>query len=236
LKPTIHPSRYEHLNNQFEQPYFSQIKDFLVSEKQAGKIIYPAGVNIFKAFDLTPWDSVKIVILWQDPYHGPGQAMGLSFSVPGDIPLPPSLKNIYKELLNEGFSSPLIKGGRGDLTRRAEQWVLLLNSILTVRTGEPASHSKIWRQMFTDEVIRQIALKKSWIVFMLRWNYAISKKSIIENAWNSPSLSGEGLGWGLILTGVHPSPLSASRGRFGCNHFRLCNEYLISQGEKPIQR
>jgi uracil-DNA glycosylase len=188
-------------------------------------------VNIFKAFDLTPWDEVKVVILWQDPYHGPGQAMGLSFSVPEELPLPPSLKNIYKELHQEWFEhyqswSPLIHNGKisWDLTRRAEQWVLLLNSILTVRAGEAASHSKIWRQHFTDEVIRQISTQKSWIVFMLRWNYAISKSPLIDEKKH------------LILKGVHPSPLSASRGRFGCNHFTLCNDYLTLQGEKPIQR
>lgn len=227
----IHPSRYEHLNNQFEQPYFSQIKDFLVSEKQAGKTIYPTGANIFKAFDLTPWDNVQVVILWQDPYHGPGQAMGLSFSVPGDIPLPPSLKNIYKELHQEWFVnyqawSPLIHNGKisWDLTRRAEQWVLLLNSILTVRAGEPSSHSKFWRQIFTDEVIKTLSEEKTNLVFLLRGNYAISKKSLIDTDKH------------LILTGVHPSPLSASRGWFGCDHFRLANEYLSNQWKQEIQR
>ncbi len=227
----IHPSRYEHLNNQFEQTYFNQIKDFLVSEKQAGKTIYPTWANIFKAFDLTPWDEVKVVILWQDPYHGPGQAMGLSFSVPEDIPLPPSLKNIYKELHQEWFEnyqpwSPLLQHGKisWDLTRRAEQWVLLLNSILTVRAGEAASHSKIWRQHFTDAVIKKLSEEKSHLVFLLRWNYAISKKELIDTNKH------------LILTGVHPSPLSASRWRFGCNHFKLCNDYLISIWQKEIDR
>lgn len=228
---TIHPSRYEHLISEFEQPYFNQIKDFLVSEKQTGKTIYPAGANIFKAFDLTPWDDVKVVILWQDPYHGPGQAMGLSFSVPAEIPLPPSLRNIYKELHQEWFAnyqpwSPLIQHGKisWDLTRRAEQWVLLLNSILTVRAGEAASHSKIWRQNFTDAVIKKLSEEKSHLVFLLRWNYAISKKELIDNTKH------------LILTGVHPSPLSASRWRFGCNHFKLCNDYLISIWQKEIDR
>ena len=227
----IHPSRYEHLQSEFEQQYFSQIKDFLLSEKQEGKIIYPAGTNIFKAFDLTPWDEVKVVILWQDPYHGGGQAMGLSFSVPEDIPLPPSLKNIYKELHQEGFEnyqswSPIIHNGKisGDLTRWAEQWVLLLNSILTVRASEAASHSKIWRQTFTDAVIKKLSEEKSHLVFLLRGNYAISKKELIDTSKH------------LVLTGVHPSPLSASRGWFGCNHFRLANEYLTQQSQKSIER
>jgi uracil-DNA glycosylase len=227
----IHPSRQTHLKDQFEQSYFSQIKDILVTEKKEGKTIYPAWINIFKAFDLTPWDKVKVVILWQDPYHGPWQAMWLSFSVPTDIPLPPSLKNIYKELYQEWFEnyqhwSQLINNGKisGDLTRRAEQWVLLLNSILTVRAWEPASHSKIGRQQFTDEVIKKISQEKSHIVFLLRWNYSISKKVLIDTNKH------------LVLTGVHPSPLSASRWWFWCNHFTLCNDYLIHNQQSHINR
>ena len=223
--------------------YFSQIRDFLTQEKKSGNIIYPSGANIFKAFDLTPWDELKVVILGQDPYHGPGQAMGLSFSVPDGVALPPSLRNIYKELHDEWFEnyqlwSPLIKNNTisWDLTRRAEQWVLLLNSILTVRAGEAASHSKIWRQHFTDAVIHQIALEKKDVVFLLRWSYAQSKKQIIKQARESPSLTGEGLGWGLILETVHPSPLSAHRWWFGCNHFTLTNEYLASVGKESIIR
>lgn len=225
----IHPSRYAVLQEQFELPYFSQIKHFLLAEKQAGKTIYPAWANIFKAFDLTPWDKVKVVILWQDPYHGVGQAMGLSFSVPEWVTLPPSLKNIYKELELEGLITPdpsLLKRGdqrSGDLTRWAEQWVLLLNSILTVRAGEAASHSKIGWQQFTDEVIRTISEQKSGVVFLLRGNYSIGKKALIDQTKHH------------VLTSVHPSPLSAYNGWFGCNHFRLCNEYLEKNGNSPIQ-
>lgn len=227
----IHPSRYEHLHSEFEQTYFSQIKDFLLSEKQAGKTIYPSGSHIFKAFDLTPWDKVKVVILGQDPYHGPGQAMGLSFSVPDGVALPPSLRNLYKELHDEGFDhylpwSPLIQNGiiSWDLTRRAEQWVLLLNSILTVRANEAASHSKIGRQQFTDAVIHQLSEQKEGIIFLLRGAYAQSKKVLIDTNKHT------------LLETVHPSPLSAHRGWFGCNHFRLTNEYLASAGKERIIR
>lgn len=201
------------------------------SEKQQWQTIYPAWPNIFKAFDLTPFDDVKVVILWQDPYHGAGQAMGLSFSVPDGIPLPPSLRNIYKELHDEGFAnyqsgSPLIHNGKisWDLTRRAEQWVLLLNSILTVRANQAASHSQIWRQQFTDAVISKISLQKEWVVFLLRWSYAQSKKVLIDTSKHK------------ILETVHPSPLSAHRGWFGCNHFSLTNDYLTSLNKDPIQR
>ena len=218
----IHPSRYEHLQSEFEQPYFGQIRDFLISEKKAGKQIFPAGSHIFKAFDLTPWDDVKVVILGQDPYHGDGQAMGLSFSVPSSIAKPPSLLNIYKELAQEYSGYDINQSG--DLTRWANQWVLLLNSILTVRAHEAASHSKIGRQQFTDAVIRKLSEEKDWVVFLLRGNYAISKQSLIDTNKH------------LVLTGVHPSPLSASRGWFGCNHFRLANEYLQKNNKNEIQR
>lgn len=211
--------------------YFSQIRDFLTQEKKSGNIIYPSGANIFKAFDLTPWDELKVVILWQDPYHGPGQAMGLSFSVPDGVALPPSLRNIYKELHDEWFEnyqlwSPLIKNNTisWDLTRRAEQWVLLLNSILTVRANEAASHSKIGRQQFTDAVISQISAQTQGVVFLLRGAYAQSKRVLIDTNKHK------------ILETVHPSPLSAHRGWFWCNHFRLTNEYLASLEKESIIR
>lgn len=237
----IHPSRYQVLQQEFEKPYFAKIKDFLVKEKAQGKTIYPKWADIFKAFDLTPFDSVEVVILGQDPYHGFGQAMWLSFSVPEWISLPPSLRNIYSELEQEGFMSPFSKGGRGDqediwssqppfqggerswnLTRWSEQGVLLLNSILTVRANEAASHSKIGRQEFTDEVMRQLSQKKEWLVFMLWGAYAQSKKSLIDTNKH------------LVLESVHPSPLSAHRWWFGCNHFTLCNEFLLKHWKKTI--
>lgn len=194
----------------------------MISEKKAGKQIFPTGSNIFKAFDLTPWDAVKVVILGQDPYHGDGQAMWLSFSVPSTIPKPPSLLNIYKELAQEYPGYDINQSG--DLTRWADKWVLLLNSILTVRAHEAASHSKIGRQQFTDAVIRKLSEEKEWVVFLLRGNYAISKQSLIDMSKH------------LVLTGVHPSPLSASRGWFGCNHFRLANEYLKKNNQEAINR
>jgi uracil-DNA glycosylase len=222
---SIHPSRYRVLRQEFEQAYFAQIKESLLGEKSQGKTIYPRWPDIFKAFDLTPFDSVKVVILGQDPYHGIGQAMGLSFSVPVWVTLPPSLKNIYKELQEE---YPEYDSKQSwDLTRRATQWVLLLNSILTVRAGEPASHNKIWRQEFTDTVITQLSTQREGIVFLLRWAYAQSKVPLL--------LEGGEAGKHLILQSVHPSPLSAHRGRFWCNHFRLANEYLQKTGKEEIQ-
>ena len=219
---SLPPSRQSILSTEIIKPYFRQIEDFLAWEKKQGKIIYPAKNNIFKAFDLTPFDEVKIVILGQDPYHGVDQAMGLSFSVPEWIALPPSLKNIYKERALEYPHYNINQSW--DLSRRAEQWVLLLNSILTVRAGEPASLSKIGRQIFTDEIIRQIGMQQSGVVFLLRWSYAQSKKDLIDTSKH------------LILETFHPSPLSSYRGWFGCNHFTLANEYLEKIWKKKIDR
>jgi uracil-DNA glycosylase len=207
------------LSEEFRQPYFAAIKSFLLAEKQAGKTIYPPGPLIFNAFNQTPFEAVKVVILGQDPYHNPGEAMGLSFSVPKGVRTPPSLLNIYKEIKNSlGIEPP----GHGDLSRWAAQGVLLLNAMLTVEARQPASHQKIGWQTFTDAVIRCLSEQKDGIIFMLWGNFARSKKTLID-----PSRH-------FILEAAHPSPLAGDAFQ-GCGHFVKANELLIQQGKKPIE-
>jgi uracil-DNA glycosylase len=185
------------------------------------KTIYPTAINVFKAFELTPFDSVKVVILGQDPYHGQGQAQGLSFSVPTGMRLPPSLQNIYKEIEAEfGIQKDFTNG---DLSHWAEQGVLLLNSVLTVQANKPASHQKIGWEEFTDLVISRLSEKRSGLVFILWGNFAKSKASLIDQNKH------------LILQSPHPSPFSARRGFFGNGHFSQCNQYLESHNIKAIQ-
>jgi uracil-DNA glycosylase len=215
----IEPSWKEVLKNEFSQSYFQQIVQHLKTEKLQGKTIYPPGRFIFNAFNTTPFDKVKVVILGQDPYHGSGQAHGLCFSVQNDVPPPPSLVNIYKELQTDiGFHIP----DHGNLTNWAEQGVFLLNASLTVRAGEPMSHSKIGWATFTDTVIKKIADLKSNVVFLLWGKFAQEKRILINESKH------------LILRSVHPSPLSAHAGFFGCKHFSKTNEYLTSKGIDPI--
>ena len=215
----IHESWKKVLSWEFSQSYFQHIKTQLLLEKQAGKAIYPAGKDIFAAFDKTPFDKVKVVILGQDPYHGVWQAHGLSFSVPNGVRQPPSLQNIFKELHSDiGCPIPV----SGDLSNWAEQWVLLLNAMLTVRAGEPGSHQDIWWQQFTDAVIRTISGEQSHVVFLLWGAFAQSKKWLIDTSKH------------LVLEAAHPSPFSAHRGFLGCKHFSQVNAYLISAGKKPI--
>lgn len=217
---SIHPSRNSIITSELAKPYFADLQATLAQETQAGHAIYPVPADIFKAFDLTPRDTLSVVILGQDPYHQPGQAMGLAFSVPSHIPKPPSLQNIYKELAHQ---YPWYNTQQSwDLTRRAQQWVLLLNTSLTVRAHEPASHSTIGRQQFTDHSMASISQQKSWLVFLLRGRHAQSKTHLIDTSKH------------LVLTASHPSPLSAHRGRFGNNHFIQTNEYLIQQWKKAI--
>ncbi|HTN47057.1 MAG TPA: uracil-DNA glycosylase [Flavipsychrobacter sp.] len=207
------------LTSEFEQPYFSNIVHFLKVEKAAGKTIYPPGPLLFNAFNTTPFDEVKLVILGQDPYHNPGQAHGLSFSVPDGISPPPSLVNIYKELHTDiGIRVP----SKGNLEPWARQGVLLLNAALTVEANKPMSHSKIGWHEFTNAVIRVISEKKPHVVFLLWGSFAKSKQELID-----PSKH-------LILTAAHPSPLSAHNGFFGCRHFSKANEWLKTKGIKPI--
>ncbi|GAA4308567.1 uracil-DNA glycosylase [Compostibacter hankyongensis] len=215
----IEPSWKAVLQDEFEQPYFHDIAVFLKSEKQKGKTIYPPGPLIFNAFDKTPFDRVKAVILGQDPYHGPGQAHGLCFSVPDGVPPPPSLVNIFKEL-HADTGDPIPRSG--NLEKWATRGVLLLNAFLTVEASAPASHSKAGWEQFTDAVIRKISEQKEGVVFLLWGRFAQQKEALIDTARNP------------VLKAAHPSPFSADRGFFGCRHFSKTNELLRQAGKKPI--
>ena len=206
------------LQEEFDKPYFEELTRF-VREEYATNTIYPAGKNIFRAFDKCPVDKLKVVIIGQDPYHGPGQANGLCFSVNDGVAFPPSLQNIFKEISSDiGTPTPQ----SGNLDRWAEQGVLLLNAVLTVKAHQAASHAgKGWEQ-FTDAVVRIINQRKEGLVYMLWGSYAQRKGQIANPARN------------LILKSVHPSPLSVYRGFFGCKHFSQANEYLVSRGQEPI--
>ncbi|MBQ8221782.1 MAG: uracil-DNA glycosylase [Bacteroidales bacterium] len=217
-KPDIEERWYEVLKQEFDSAYFADIKRFLIDEKRQ-HVVYPPSPLIFNAFNLTPFDDVKVVILGQDPYHNIGQAHGLAFSVPDGIQKPPSLQNIFKELNQDlGIQIP----ATGNLEKWAKEGVLLLNASLTVRANMAASHAKIGWQRFTDAAIKALSDKKQNLVFILWGNYAIAKENLINHEKH------------LILKTVHPSPLSASRGFFGCHHFSKTNEYLINNNIKPI--
>ena len=206
------------LEEEFSKPYFEELTRF-VKEEYATRRIYPRGSNIFRAFDKCPLDKLKVVIIGQDPYHGPGQAHGLCFSVAEGVPHPPSLQNIFKEVAAD-IGTPI--PASGNLDRWAEQGVLLLNAVLTVREHEAASHAgKGWEQ-FTDAVVRKIAERKQGVVYLLWGSYAQRKGAIADPTQNC------------ILKAVHPSPLSAYRGFLGCKHFSKANDYLISTGQTPI--
>lgn len=214
----IAQSWHEILNDEFHKPYFDELVGFVKSE-YATTEVYPKGSNIFRAFDKCPFDKLKVVIIGQDPYHGPGQANGLCFSVGEGVPFPPSLQNIFKEVhADTGAEIP----STGELERWAEQGVLLLNAVLTVRAHQAASHAGHGWEQFTDAVVRAIAERKEGIVYMLWGSYAQKKGAIADPRRN------------LILRAVHPSPLSAYRGFFGCRHFSQANDYLKSIGKEPI--
>ena len=205
------------LSNEWEKPYFQRLKDFLRAEKAESQRIFPPGKLIFHAFDRTSFDRVKAVIIGQDPYHGPGQAMGLSFSVPRGVRIPPSLRNIYKEI-NADLGLPI--PAHGDLSHWADQGVLMLNSILTVRASQAGSHrGKGWEQ-FTSAVINVLNRDKEGLVFLLWGKYAQEKGAIIDQSRHK------------VLKAPHPSPLA--RGFNGCRHFSQANEYLASLGKEPI--
>lgn len=206
------------LGEEFDKPYFEELVGFVREEYAAGEV-YPAGRNIFRAFDKCPFDRLKVVIIGQDPYHGPGQANGLCFSVSEGVQFPPSLQNIFKEV-SDDVGAPMPQNG--ELERWAEQGVLLLNAVLTVRAHQAASHAGRGWEKFTDAVVRVIAERKEGVVYMLWGNYAQRKGSIADPKRN------------LILRAVHPSPLSAYRGFFGCKHFSMANDYLRSVGKEPI--
>ena len=208
------------LGEEFKKEYFSRIVELLHSEKESKRIIYPPGPLIFNAFNLTDFDQVKVVILGQDPYHGAGEAHGLSFSVPPGVKIPPSLKNIYKEIESDlGIKMPK---NNGNLTSWATQGVLLLNAALTVRADQPNSHAGIGWQILTDKVIEILSEKKEHLVFILWGNFAKEKAKLIDQSKH------------LVLTSPHPSPFSANKGFLGCKHFSKTNEYLMKNGIDPI--
>ena len=207
------------LGSEFSKTYFQQIVTFLKVERAQNKVIYPPGQLIFNAFNTTPFHKVKVVILGQDPYHGPGQAHGLSFSVPAGIKPPPSLINIFKELRSDvGMHIP----STGNLTGWANQGVLLLNAVLTVRAGEPASHAMLGWTEFTNTVIQKLSNERTGIVFLLWGKYAQEKQALIDETKH------------FVLKAAHPSPFSADKGFFGCRHFSKTNELLAKQGFEPI--
>lgn len=218
IDPQIEPSWKSVLIDEFNKPYFVALKNFLVEEKKK-YTVYPAGKNIFNAFACTPFNQVKVVIIGQDPYHGPGQAHGLSFSVPEGIQKPPSLVNIFKELNND-IGKPIPESG--NLEPWAKQGVLLLNATLTVRANQAGSHQKHGWEEFTNSVISTLSKEKSGLVFLLWGRFAQDKATLIDASKH------------FILKAAHPSPLSAYNGFFGCKHFSKANEILISQGKSPI--
>lgn len=216
----LDPSWFNLLNHELKKPYFKELESFLLNEKQKGFIIFPKTEDIFNAFNYTAFNQVKVVILGQDPYHGQDQAHGLSFSVQKGIKVPPSLKNIYKELADdiERFKIP----NHGELTSWAKQGVLLLNATLTVKANEPGSHQQRGWETFSDQVISEISTKKSGVVFLLWGKYAQQKEHLIDTTKHH------------ILKATHPSPFAAYRGFFGCKHFSETNRILEREGLSPI--
>lgn len=216
----LHESWKRVLAEEFEKPYFQNLSQFIKNEILSWKILYPHPKNIFAALDITPFENVKVVILWQDPYHGPRQAHWLAFSVQSGIQNPPSLVNIFKEIVDD-TGSPMPKDG--DLTRWAEQGVLLLNTTLTVLAGQPMSHAEKWWEIFTDAIIQKLSSEKDFLVFLLWWSHAQKKKKLIDISKHT------------ILEAPHPSPLSSYRGFFGCKHFSKTNTLLREHGMNEIQ-
>jgi uracil-DNA glycosylase len=215
----LHPSWLERLSGEFAQPYMAELKRFLLAERERGKRIFPKAANWFRALDLTPLEEVRVVILGQDPYHGPGQAHGLCFSVPSEVPPPPSLMNIYKELESDLGIRP---ARHGFLEHWAKQGVLLLNSVLTVEMGRAASHRERGWERFTDTVVQQVNGRPEPVVFMLWGSYAQKKAAFVDGSRH------------LVLKAPHPSPLSAHSGFFGCRHFSKANAFLEAKGLQPV--
>jgi len=219
MEVAIENSWKEELKEEFSKPYFEHIAHFLKEEKKAGKVIYPPGKQILNAFEFTPFNKTKVVILGQDPYHGPGQAHGLSFSVPDGVKPPPSLVNIFKELHTD-LELPI--PNTGNLEKWAKQGVLLLNASLTVEANTPNSHSQAGWHTFTDEVIKHISADKEGVVFMLWGRFAQNKETLIDTSKHR------------VLKAAHPSPFSVHSGFFGCKHFSKANTWLREKGEKQI--
>jgi uracil-DNA glycosylase len=226
----LHDSWKGRLREEFERPYMGALREFLRSEKAARKVIYPRGPEIFAALDLTPFDQVRVVIIGQDPYHGPNQAHGLCFSVREGVGLPPSLLNIFKEIESD-LGEPGVPGGRpgarfdrerGCLTGWARQGVLLLNAVLTVERGRAASHAGRGWEQFTDRIVQLLNDERDGLVFMLWGAYAQRKGAMVDRRRHC------------VLTAAHPSPMSAAGGFFGCRHFSKANRYLVEHGQPPI--
>jgi len=226
----LHESWKRALRDEFDRPYMKSLGDFLRREKAAHKVVYPRGSEIFAALDLTPFERVRVVIIGQDPYHGPGQAHGLCFSVQPGVEVPPSLENIFREI-NSDMTDPSVPGGdptghlggeKGCLTGWARQGVLLLNAVLTVERGRAASHQGRGWETFTDRIVEVLNEERENLVFMLWGSYAQRKGAIIDRVKHC------------VLTAPHPSPLSASRGFFGCRHFSQANRWLVDHGSDPI--
>jgi len=226
----LHESWKRVLRSEFDRPYMRALGDFLRNERAARKTIYPRGAEIFAALDLTPLEQVRVVIIGQDPYHGPNQAHGLCFSVRQGVELPPSLVNIFDEI-NTDMTDPTVPGGnpeghlgkdRGCLTAWARQGVLLLNAVLTVERGRPASHQGRGWEAFTDRIVQILNDEREGLVFMLWGSYAQKKGAHVDRRRHC------------VLTAPHPSPLSAHRGFFGCRHFSKANRYLVEHGRRPI--
>ena len=220
MSAALEPGWLTVLEEEFEKDYMKSLKAFLLEEKEKGNTVYPKGTDIFNALNTTPFDKVKVVILGQDPYHGAGQAHGLSFSVQKGVTVPPSLKNMYKELETDidGFKTP----GHGNLTHWAEQGVLLLNATLTVRASEAGSHQKRGWEIFTDEIIKALSQKREHIVFLLWGKYAQQKAELIDARKHH------------VLMAAHPSPFSAYNGFFGSKHFSKTNQLLVQDNLTPI--
>lgn len=217
-RPEIDPGWYTQLQGEFDAPYFRELRNYLVGER-AAHTVYPRASDILRSFQLTPFDAVRVVILGQDPYHGPGQAHGLSFSVPASVPIPPSLRNMFQEI-HRDLGVPL--SSKGDLTSWAAQGVLLLNATLTVRAGEAGSHANHGWERFTDAAISSLSRERNGLIFLLWGRHAQAKESLIDPERH------------YILKAPHPSPLSAHRGFMGCGHFGAANEILAAQGSPPI--
>lgn len=215
----LEPGWKRALASEFSSDYMTQLRAFLLAEKQQGKVVYPPGPQIFNAFEHTPFDQVKVVILGQDPYHGPGQAHGLCFSVPEGVPPPPSLINIFKEISRD-FGTPMSRNG--NLEHWADQGVLLLNATMTVLQGQAGAHQGKGWERFTDAVIDRLNQQREGLVFMLWGSYAQKKGALIDRQRH------------LVLTAPHPSPLSAHRGFIGCGHFSRANSWLQERGQAPI--
>lgn len=219
MQPRVHESWLAPVGDELEQPYMSELRAFLVAEVAAGRRFFPPADRVFNAMALTAFEAVRVVILGQDPYHGPGQAMGLCFSVPPGVPQPPSLQNIFKELASDLGVPP---ASSGDLTPWARRGVLLLNAVLTVSPRKPGSHAGKGWERFTDRAVAELSARREGIVFLLWGRYAQQKGDVVDRSRHH------------VLTAAHPSPYSAANGYFGCRHFSHANALLAADGREPV--